>query len=180
MNAAEDLAAEAEAALRKARRYTDAAGGKPSVSGAGARKRQQASSYKQKCPGCGIFDHAYKDCFYRSHPYFIKDPSIEYAQSPVWIRYYNTFGGRYIKERDIDTTRSRACCAWSLRPRISEGVLAPGSAISTEKSVFASSADILGYQVDCISATIRPKDRAIDKLFFVFFSFDCSDPQPLA
>ncbi len=50
MNAAEDLAAEAEAALRKARRYTDAAGGKPSVSGSGARKRHQASSYKQKCP----------------------------------------------------------------------------------------------------------------------------------
>ncbi len=92
MNAAEDLAAEAEAALRKARRYTDAAGGKPSASGAGARKRQQASSYKQKCPGCGIFDHVFKDCFYRSHPYFNKDPSIEYAQSPVGIRYYNTFG----------------------------------------------------------------------------------------
>jgi hypothetical protein len=64
--------------------------------------------------------------------------------------------------------------------RISEGVLAPGSAISVEKSVFASSADILDYQVDCISATIQPKDRAIDKLFFAFFSFDCSDPQPLA
>jgi hypothetical protein len=64
--------------------------------------------------------------------------------------------------------------------RISEGVLAPRSAISVEKSVFASSADIFGYQVDCISATTRPKDRAIDKLFFAFFSFDCSDPQPLA
>ena len=36
MNAAEDLAAEAEAALRKARRYTDAAGDKFSVSGSGA------------------------------------------------------------------------------------------------------------------------------------------------
>jgi hypothetical protein len=46
----------------------------------------------------------YKDCFYRSHPYFNKDPSIEYAQSPVGIRYYNTFGGRYIKECDLDPT----------------------------------------------------------------------------
>jgi hypothetical protein len=93
MNAAEDLAveAEAEAALRKARRYTDAASGKPSASGASARKRHQ---YKQKCPGCGSFDHVYKDCFYRSHPYFNKDPSIEFAQSPVGIRYHNTFGGR--------------------------------------------------------------------------------------
>jgi hypothetical protein len=76
MNAAEDLAAEAEAALRKARRRTDAAGGKFSVSGSGARKRHQASSYKQNCPGCGSFDHVYKDCFSRSHPYFNKDPSI--------------------------------------------------------------------------------------------------------
>jgi hypothetical protein len=91
MNAAEELAAEAEAALRKARRYTDAAGGKPSLAGATARKRHQASAYKQKCPGCGSFDHVYADCCYRSHPYFNKDPSIEYAQSPVGIRYCNTF-----------------------------------------------------------------------------------------
>ncbi len=60
-NAAEDLASEAEAGLRKARKYTDAAGGKTSASGAGAKLRQQASSHKPKCPGCGIFDHVYKD-----------------------------------------------------------------------------------------------------------------------
>ena len=48
---------------------------------------------------------------------------------------------------------------------MSEGVLAPGTAISTGKSVFASSADILGYHVDFLAVTIRPKDRAIDKLF---------------
>ena len=60
-----------------------------------------------------------------------------------------------------------------------EGVLAPGTAISTEKSVFASSADILGYHVDCLAVTIRPKDWAIDKLFYVLFSFSCSDRQPL-
>ena len=104
MIAAEELASEAEAALRKARKYTDAAGGKTSAPGAGAKRRQQASSYKPKCPGCGIFDHVYKDCCYRSHPYFNRDPLIEYAQSPVGIRYYNTFGGRYIKERDMDPT----------------------------------------------------------------------------
>ena len=67
MNAAEDLASEAEAALRKARKYTDAAGGKSSAPAAGAKRRQQASSYKQKCPGCGIFDHVYQECFYRLH-----------------------------------------------------------------------------------------------------------------
>ena len=75
----EYMNAEAEAALRKARKYTDAAGGKTSASRAGAKRRQHASAYKQKCPGCGIFDHVYQECFYRTHPYFNKDPSIEYA-----------------------------------------------------------------------------------------------------
>jgi hypothetical protein len=40
-------------------------------------------------------------------------------------------------------------------------------------------ADILGYHVDCLALTIRPKERAIDKLFYVLFSFSCSDRQPL-
>ena len=89
MNAAEGgLASEAEAALRKARKYTDAASGKISAPGAGAKRRQQASSCKQKCPGCGIFDHVHQECFYRLHPFFNKDPTIEYAQSPIGIRYY--------------------------------------------------------------------------------------------
>jgi hypothetical protein len=39
-----------------------------------------------------------KDCFYRSHPYFNKDPSIEYAQFPVGIRYHNAFG-RMVNQR---------------------------------------------------------------------------------
>ena len=62
---------------------------------------------------------------------------------------------------------------------VCEGVLAPTAAISRDKSVLAPAADILGFYVDCIAATIRPKDRAIDKLFFVLFSFNCADPQPL-
>ena len=62
---------------------------------------------------------------------------------------------------------------------MSEGVLALGTAISTEKSVLASSVDILGFHVDCMAVTIRPKDRAIDKLFYVLFSFSCSDRQAL-
>eukprot|EP01036_Dinobryon_divergens_P034929 gene34929-45208_t len=62
---------------------------------------------------------------------------------------------------------------------VSEGVLAPGSAISKDKSVLAPAADILGYHVDCTTATIRPRDRAIDKLFFVLFSFNSAEPQPL-
>jgi hypothetical protein len=58
MNAAEDLASKTEAALWKARKYTEATGGKLSTPGAGSkRNHQSASSYKQKCPGCERFDH---------------------------------------------------------------------------------------------------------------------------
>jgi hypothetical protein len=138
MNAAEELAAEAEAALRKARRYTDAAGGKPSVSGATARKRHQASAYKQKCPGCGSFDHVYADCCYRSHPYFNKDPSIEYAQSPVGIRYHSAFGGRYIKERDLDPTlprNDRGASMQRKRARRDEVAGLSGRSLGSERSV---------------------------------------------
>ena len=105
MNAAEGLASEAEAALRKARNYTDAAGGILSAPVSGTKRRHQsASSDKQKCPGCGSFDHVYQEIVYRLNPYFNKDPSIEYAQSPMGIRYFNKYGGRYIKERDMDPT----------------------------------------------------------------------------
>jgi hypothetical protein len=150
MNAAEDLAAEAEAALRKARRYTDAAGGKPSASGASAQKRQQASS-KPKCPGCGIFDHVYKDCFYRSHPYFNKDPSIEYAQSPVGIRYYNTFGGRYIKERDMDPTmpkNDRGASMQRKRSRLDDFAGLSGKSLGSERSISRSRDPSLHSRVD--------------------------------
>ena len=89
---------------------------------------------------------------------------------PVDMYVDDTFGAG--REDHVRRARDRVI-------RVSEGILAPGSAISVEKSVFAPSADILGYQVDCTSANIRPKDRAIDKLFFVLFSFDHADLQPL-
>ena len=95
---------------------------KPSASGAGAKRRQQASSYKQKCPGCGIFDHVYQECFYRLHPYFNKDPTIEYVQSPAGIRYFNKYGGRFIKEHDMDPTmpkNDRGACM--LRKTVTSG-----------------------------------------------------------
>ena len=77
MNAAEGLATEAEATLRKARKYTDAAGGKPWAPVSGTKRRQQASSYKQKCPGCGIFDHVHQECVYRKlNPPWGSDISI--------------------------------------------------------------------------------------------------------
>ena len=92
MNAAEGLASEAEAVLQKARKYTDAAGGKSSAPVSGTKRRQPAFSYKQKCPGCGNFDHVYQECVYRLNPYFKKDLAIEYAQSPMGIRYFNKYG----------------------------------------------------------------------------------------
>ena len=55
----------------------------------------------------------------------------------------------------------------------------PGHGNLHGKSVLASSVDILGFHVDCLAVTIRPKDRVIDKLFYVLFSFSCSDRQPL-
>ena len=138
MNAAEDLASEAEAALRKARKYTDAAGGKSSAPAAGAKRRQQASSYKQKCPGYGIFDHVYQECFYRLHPYFNKDPTIEYAQSPAGIRYYNKYGGRYIKERDMDPTmpkNDRGASILRKRARQEESTGLSIKSLGSERSV---------------------------------------------
>ena len=49
MNAAEGLASEAEATLRKARKYTDSAGGKLSAPVTGMKRRNQsASTHKQK------------------------------------------------------------------------------------------------------------------------------------
>jgi hypothetical protein len=34
--------------------------------------------------------------------FFNADPSVEFAQSSIGIRYYKKYGGRYIKERDMD------------------------------------------------------------------------------
>ena len=57
-------------------------------------------NFLEKCRTKTLLFSVYKDCFYRSHPYFNKDPSIEYAQFLVGIRYNNSFGGWYIKDRD--------------------------------------------------------------------------------
>jgi hypothetical protein len=51
--------------------------------------------------------------------------------------------------------------------------------LSVKKNVFAQKAEILGFLVDCTAGTVRPKDHAIDKLFYVLFSADMTRPQPL-
>ena len=33
-----------------------------------------------------------------------------------------------------------------------------------EKNVFAQTAEILGILVDCVDGTLRPKDKALDKM----------------
>ena len=125
MNAAEGLASEAKAALRKAHKYTDAAVGKLSAPVTGTKQRNQsASTHKHKCPVCGSFDHGYKEFVYRIHPYFNADPSIEYAQSPMGIRYYNKYGGRYIKERDMDQPMHKNDRGGSMQRRCRVNLLA--------------------------------------------------------
>ena len=128
------------AALRKGRKYTDAAGGKlPAVVTGTKRKHQTASSSnKQKCPGCGSFDHVYQDCVYRLNPYFNADPSIEFAQSSTGTRYYSKSGGQYIRERDLDPLMHKNDRGASMqRKRIPKEELSalPSKSLGRERSV---------------------------------------------
>jgi hypothetical protein len=59
------------------------------------------------------------------------------------------------------------------------GVLGP-TGLSEKKNVHAQVADILGILVDCTKGTLRPKDKAIEKLFFVAFSVDLEKRLPLS
>jgi hypothetical protein len=57
-------------------------------------------------------------------------------------------------------------------------VLGP-TAIAADKSLCGPSLEILGFLIDLQSASLRPKDLALDKLFFCFFNLDLSAPHPL-
>ena len=59
-----------------------------------------------------------------------------------------------------------------------KGPIGP-TAIEHDKDVFAQVAEILGYHIDMLTATIRPRDKALDKLFFVVFNFNFLVAQPL-
>ena len=52
--------------------------------------------------------------------------------------------------------------------------------ISVKKNVHVQRAEILGILINLRTATMRPKDNAIEKLFYVLFSVDAEKPQPLA
>ena len=51
--------------------------------------------------------------------------------------------------------------------------------LSMKKNIFPQIIEILGIQVNCIEGTLRPKDKALDKLFFVLFSVDITAAQGL-
>ena len=57
-------------------------------------------------------------------------------------------------------------------------VLGP-EGLSVKKNVHAQIAEILGILINFSSATMRPKDKAIEKLFFVLFSIDIDKPQTI-
>ena len=58
-------------------------------------------------------------------------------------------------------------------------VLGPDG-ISVKKNIHSQTAEILVILIDLPTATMRPKDNAIEKLFYVLFSVDAALPQPLA
>ena len=51
--------------------------------------------------------------------------------------------------------------------------------LSVKKNVHAQIAEILGILINFPSATMRPKDKAIEKLFFLLFSIDIEKQQTL-
>ncbi len=60
---------------------------------------------------------------------------------------------------------------------IREGVGYEGQ--SVKKNVFSRKTEILGIQVNCIEGTLRSKDKALNKLFFVLFSIAIKEAQEL-
>jgi len=73
---------------------------------------------------------------------------------------------------------SHALHAQAVVQRSTEEVLGVGST-APDKSSHGPREVIFGFLVDFITATLSPKDLAIDKIFFVFFHIDTSSPQPL-
>ena len=75
-------------------------------------------------------------------PYQVPPPPpvwpVEYAQSPVGIRYCNTFGGRYIKERDMDPSlpkKDRGASMQRKRSRLVDFAGLSGKSLGSERSV---------------------------------------------
>jgi hypothetical protein len=58
------------------------------------------------------------------------------------------------------------------------GTLGPDG-LSIKKNVHSQRAEILGILIDFTTGTMRPKDKGLEKLFYVLFSVDISQPLPL-
>ncbi len=79
-----------------------------------------------------------KSVFISFNPYFNKDPSIEFAQSSMGIRYFNKYGDRYIKERDMDPIMHKNDRGASMhRKRLRQEDLSalPSKSLGRERSV---------------------------------------------
>ena len=94
---------------------------------------------------------------------------LELARCPVHTFVDDSFGAGIL---------AHALEARDLIQSTTRGVIGP-SAISVEKSVLDTRAEILGFLIDLIKGTIRPKDKALDKIFYVMFRIETSIPQPL-
>lgn len=93
----------------------------------------------------------------------------EKARCPVDMFVDDTFGaGLPIHVRE----------AASLTRENTTRVLGPDS-IACDKSAIGPKQDILGFAINFLSASLLPKDVAIEKIFFVFFNIDTRVPQPL-
>jgi len=75
-------------------------------------------------------------------------------------------------------TKEDALASQELTHNVIRGVVGY-EGLSVKKNVFSQTAEILGIQVNCIEGTVRPKDKALDKLFFVLFSIDIKEAQSL-
>jgi hypothetical protein len=75
-------------------------------------------------------------------------------------------------------TRSETEIAQQITHDTIRGVLGH-EGLSVKKNVFAQVAEILGILVDYTTGTVRPKDKAIEKMFYLLFSINAEEPQPL-
>jgi hypothetical protein len=92
-----------------------------------------------------------------------------FVQCPIDIFVDDTVGAGMV---------SHALEAQKIVQRSTEEVLGEGST-APDKSSNGPREVIFGFLVDFVTATLSPKDLAIDKIFFVFFNVDTSVPQSL-
>lgn len=86
--------------------------------------------------------------------------------------------GRYVDDynvygKPIHIVKDKQCLQNSIRATFGP------DAIAEEKDELGNEADLLAWRVNLLKGEIRPKDKAISKLTFIFFMFDLDVAQPL-